>query len=168
MRIGIYYGSTMGNTQRAALLVGEQLKSLGEVSLHDVAADGIADMASVDLILLGTSTWGVGDLQDDWLPYETLSGMDLTGRKAAVFGTGDQQGYSDTYVDALATLAEALENAGATLIGSWSTEGYDFAESRAVQDGKFVGLALDEDNQSDLTEDRIAQWVAQLKTELGQ
>jgi flavodoxin I len=72
---------------------------------------------------MGSSTWGLGDLQDDWLPYESLSGMDLTGRKAAVFGTGDQRGFSDTYVDALATLAEALEKAGATLIGAWPAEG---------------------------------------------
>jgi flavodoxin I len=167
MKIGIYYGSTMGNTERIAGFLAGELAGVGDVTVHDVGQDGIADMASHDLILLGSSTWGLGDLQDDWLPYETLPGMDLAGRKAAVFGAGDQQGYSDTFADALAILAEALEKAGATLIGAWPVEDYEFAESRAVRDGRFLGLALDEDNQADRTEARVAKWAAQLKTELG-
>ncbi len=168
MRIGIYYGSTMGNTQRAALLLGEHLKVLGEVALHDVGTDGTAGMTDYDLILLGASTWGVGDLQDDWMGKEDFSGIDLTGKQVAVFGTGDQESYADTFVDGIGTLAESAEKAGAKLIGAWRTEGYAHSDSAAVRNGRFVGLALDEDNQADQTDARIAQWVAQLKAELGQ
>ena len=34
-----------------------------------------------------------------------------------------------------------------------------------VKDGKFLGLPLDEDNEDDQTDDRIAAWVEQLKGE---
>ncbi|MGK7929678.1 MAG: flavodoxin FldA, partial [Spirulina sp.] len=37
--------------------------------------------------------------------------------------------------------------------------------SKAVKNGKFVGLALDDDNESDKTSDRIQKWVTQLKSE---
>ena len=64
-------------------------------------------------------------------------------------------------------LEEKITGLGGTTIGSWSTEGYDHEDSKAVKDGKFVGLALDDDNQSDLTDGRIKEWVKQLKTEFG-
>lgn len=167
MKIGIYYGSTMGNTQRAALLLAEELKSLCTVDVHDVASDGIAGMEGYDLILLGASTWGIGEMQDDWIDYQELRGVDLSGKTVAVFGAGDQQGFADSFVDAIGTLAESADKAGARLIGGWPTDGYNHSDSIAVRDGKFVGLALDEDNQADKTDARIAQWAAQLKAELG-
>lgn len=46
-------------------------------------------------------------------------------------------------------------------------DGYDFNESKAVVDGKFLGLAIDEDNQSDMTELRVKSWVSQLKKEFS-
>ncbi len=168
MKIGIFYGSTMGNTQMAATLLGKHFHSLGEVTVHDVGTDGITDMASNDLILLGTSTWGVGEMQDDWIAHQDLAGVDLSGKSAAVFGNGDQEGFADSFVDAIGILAESAEKAGARLIGAWPTDGYAHSASAAVCDGRFVGLALDEDNQADQTEARIEQWVAQLKAELGQ
>jgi flavodoxin I len=124
-------------------------------------------MADCDLILLGSSTWGLGDMQDDWVAHQDLPGINLEGKTVAVFGTGDQTGFSDSFVNAIGTLADSAEKAGAHLVGAWPTDGYDLLESTAVRNGRFVGLALDEDNQADQTQTRIAQWVAQLKTELG-
>ena len=64
-------------------------------------------------------------------------------------------------------LEEKISDLGGETVGYWSTDGYEFTESKAIRDGKLVGLALDEDNQSDLTEERIKTWVAQLKQEFG-
>ena len=52
---------------------------------------------------------------------------------------------------------------GGKLIGKWSTEGYEFDESLGCVDGEFLGLAIDYDNQDDLTEERIEAWVEQIK-----
>ena len=93
--------------------------------------------------------------------------LNLKGKKAAFFGTGDQSCYSDTYVDALGILFEAIEETGAEIIGSWSTEGYTHTGSRAVKGGLFVGLALDEDNQPEKSGDRIRKWIAGIKDQLN-
>jgi len=166
MKIGIFYGSTTGNTESVAKSIKMELESLGDVALHNIAQSGPTSMSECDLILLGTSTWGFGEMQDDWIGNESLTGIDLNGKFAAVFGLGDQMGFGDTFVDAMGILADSLSNAGAKLIGSWPTVGYEFSSSAAVRDGRFVGLALDEDNQSSQTVDRIAQWVNQLKSEM--
>ena len=36
-----------------------------------------------------------------------------------------------------------------------------------IESGKFCGLALDEDNQGDLTESRINNWTQQVLVEMG-
>ncbi len=69
--------------------------------------------------------------------------------------------------NAIGILEEKISERGGTTVGYWSTVGYEFNESKGVRDGKFVGLALDEDNQSELTDKRIENWVAQLKQEFG-
>ena len=167
MKIGIFYGSSSGNTANAAKVLKAELDLLGQVDLGDIADTEIALLADYDLVILGSSTWGLGDLQDDWYGKEALQGVDLTGKKAAVFGAGDQSGFGDTFVDAIGVLAGSAEKAGATLIGKWPTDGYDFSGSVAVnEEGFFAGLALDDDNQPDLTIDRIKQWAAQLKSEI--
>jgi flavodoxin I len=167
MRIGIFYGSTNGNTERAAELIKTQLSSLGEVDLHSVAGIDPKRMGDYDVVILGTSTWGAGQLQEDWDGRESFSGIDLSGKCVAIFGLGDQMGFGDTFVDAIGILADSAEKAGAILIGKWPTEGYEFASSFAVRDARFVGLALDEDNQPTLTAERIQTWTEQLKAELN-
>ncbi len=167
MKIGIFYGSTQGATEHAAGLIRDALQDAADVAIYNVASDDLNEMTNCDLVILGTSTWNSGELQDDWMSHETLDGISLAGKKVALFGLGDQSGFSDTFVNGMGILAEAAKNAGAELIGAWPTDGYDFTESAAVCDGKFVGLALDEESQSDLTEERINTWVAQLKSELG-
>ena len=164
-KIGIFYGSTTGNTESAAQAIQE---ALGAGDLIPVDASALAKMADYDVILLGSSTWGVGDLEDSWEgAVSGLSGLDLSGKTVAFFGTGDQAGYPDTFVDALGILKEALADSGARFVGSRSADGYEFTESRAVENGEFVGLALDEDNQADLSPGRIKGWTADLKAAIG-
>ena len=41
--------------------------------------------------------------------------------------------------------------------------GYTYDDSTAVEDGVWFGLPLDEDNEYDMTEERLEKWVEQLK-----
>lgn len=166
MKVGIFYGSSTGNTKSAANQIAEGLRSLGQIEVRNIAEAGLEALIDYDLVVLGTSTWGMGDVQDGWVGLETFSGVDLSDKKVALFGTGDQVAYPDTFVDALGTLADAAEQAGGTLIGHWPTEGYTYHSSTAERDNYFVGLVLDEDNQSDLTEERIQKWTAQVCEEV--
>jgi flavodoxin I len=161
--IGIFYGSTTGNTQSVAEKIqadfGREAADLCPISEASVDA-----LDAYQYLVLGTSTWGIGELQDDWLDgIKKLDRVDFSNKKVAVFGTGDPQSYPDSFVDAIGIIYEKLAEKGATVMGFWSTEGYAYDASRAEKDGRFVGLVIDEDNQSDLTDERIVRWLEGLK-----
>ncbi|POR01032.1 flavodoxin [Alkalispirochaeta sphaeroplastigenens] len=157
----IVFGSSTGVTEDVARSIGGSLEEAVVVNVTDWNEDSLKELDSFDLIVLGASTWGIGDLQDDWhVKLGLLENAPLAGKKVALFGTGDQESYPDSFVDALGILAEAAEKAGATIVGQTSTEGYTHEESRGVRDGLFLGLAIDQDNQGDLTPERISSWVS--------
>ena len=163
-KIGIFYGSSGGATEKVAQNIAVKL-GVGDSDLYDVRKAKSADLAAYDVLLFGSSTLGLGDLQDDWEGFvSTVASADLTGKKIAIFGCGDSASYSDTFCNAIGKIYVAVKDK-ATVVGSVSTEGYGFDDSEAVVDGRFVGLALDEDNESDLTESRIEAWTTQLKRE---
>ncbi len=162
--IAVLYGSTTGATQGAA----EKLAKLLDADLYDVASAGDDVLSSHGVLLLGSSTWGLGELQDDWNEFlPKLEKADLKGKKIAFFGTGDQEGFSDTFVDAMGILHDAVDGKGAALIGRWPSDGYSGGGALAMRDNMFVGLALDESNQPDMTDQRISTWVEQLKSEMA-
>lgn len=167
--IAIVYGSTYGRTEDAALKIAEELESLlgARPSVFDLGATGPGVMLEHRVLLLGCSTWNGGELQADWDLYlDDLKQLDLTGKLVALFGAGDALAYPETFQDALGILAGACQARGATLIGSWPARGYDFAASKALRGDEFVGLALDYDNEQDLTDGRIAAWCSRLSVAL--
>jgi flavodoxin I len=168
--IGLFYGSSTGNTALVAGLIARAFAAQGGwvVEVMDIADYYLDAMLDYQRLILGIPTWNVGQLQADWeaiLPeFDTL---DLTGRQVALFGLGDQVGYPDTFGDALFFVADRVREQGAQLVGAWPTTGYAFRQSWAVEDDHFVGLLLDEENQSQLTARRVALWVQQLIVEFG-
>lgn len=172
--IGLFYGSTDGHTAAAAARLKSHLDALllptgGEaVELFDVADFYLDEMLEFPCLILGVPTWNHGQMQRDWeRVLDELAALDLHGKAAAIFGLGDQAGYPDTFADAIFFLADHLRNAGARLVGSWPTSGYTFRSSWAVEDDQFLGLVLDEDNQPELSEARLAAWSLQIVGEFG-
>ncbi len=168
--IGLFYGSTNGNTAAVAGLIQREFADQAkiEVQLFDIADYYLEEMLDFDILILGIPTWNIGQLQRDWdAILDEFDELDLHGKQAAVFGLGDQIGYPDTFGDALFFLADKLESQGITLSGAWPTQGYTFSASWALRDGAFIGMMIDEDNQSDLTPTRVSAWVRQLIDEFG-
>lgn len=116
MKISIIYGSTTGNTERVAEILKENLAD------HDVSVSNVTDcdnscIADADLVLFGSSTWGYGDLQDDFAEYiETLDAGVLSGKNVAVFGCGDEEGFGEVFCNAIETIKEKAEECGATIV----------------------------------------------------
>lgn len=165
-KIGLFWGSQTGNTENAAALIAQEIgvENVDSYNIRDVSVD---TLSAYDVLIMGTSTWGSGELQDDWYEFfPNLDSVDLTGKTVAFFGLGDQLSYGDYFLDAMGVLYEKCIERGAKVTGSWSVEGYDYSESRAVVDGSFVGLALDADNQDDLTPSRVQQWVNNIRPSL--
>jgi flavodoxin I len=155
--VAIIYGSTGDNTKGVAKKIAGQIE--GAV-LYDAASAKTNEIESYDNLILGTSTWGLGDLQDDWEGFlPELKKLNLEGKTIALFGLGDSSSYSDTFVDGMGIIYEAIKDKGCNIIGSVSSEGYTYDASRADNGAGFVGLAIDEDNEYNLTDSRIADWT---------
>ncbi|MBN2896811.1 MAG: flavodoxin [Campylobacterales bacterium] len=166
-KIGLFYASSTGNTERVAKMIKKELSDL-DVTLHNVDSCDADAFKPYGRIIIGASTWGSGDLQDDWDSYmPKLEKIDFSGKTVALFGLGDQEEYAENYLDAMGTLYDVVVKNGAEVVGSWPNDGYDFDESTALRDDAFVGLALDEDNQSDLTGERVKRWCAQIRASLA-
>lgn len=161
-KIGIFFGSSTGTTADVAKHIADKL-GLAEADVHDVAKSAPSDVAPYDVLLLGSSTWGSGDLQDDWEDYITgLEALDLKGKTIAIFGCGDES-MSDTFCGAVGVLYDRLQKTGAKFVGDYPADCYDYSETEADKDGKIVGLLLDEVNKPELTDGRIDGWLEVVK-----
>lgn len=159
-KIAIVYGTSTGVTESVANKIK---KAIGEGDVYDIARLSADQLKPYDFLILGASTTGYGDLQNDWETFlPQLLGLDLAEKKVALFGLGDSSSYSDTFTNGMAELYNALKDK-VEILGSVSTDGYTYDDSESVIDGRFVGLALDEDNEFDQTDSRIADWVKNLK-----
>jgi flavodoxin I len=170
MKIGLFYGSNTGNTELDAELIKKAFDDHlpGMLEVFNIADVGVQKMQEFDRLIIGCPTWNVGQLQDDWdLKFDQLDTLELSGKMAAIFAPGDQFGYPDNYCDAIGIIGKKLEERGAELVGFTDASDYEFSHSLGVEDGVFLGLALDDDHEGDLTEERIAGWVAQLLVDFG-
>ena len=163
MKLAIFYGSTMGHTEKVANKLGNML-NVPVFNICDVTTETFADY---DGYILGTPTWGYGDIQDDWGDFiEMHESPDLTGKKVALFGLGDQDDHYDVFISGLGILYDLAQSWGGQIIGQWPTDGYRYGPAtQAVREGKFVGLAIDEINQPALTEPRLIAWIEQIQKE---
>ncbi len=161
-KIGLFYALKSDKTARVAEMIKKELGDEPVVEAVETAWQ--KDFETYDLLIIGASTWFDGELPVYWDElYPELQSLELKGKKVALFGLGDQVKYPDNFADSLGILAEAFEHAGAEVVGYTDVEGYTFSHSKALRNGKWCGLVLDEDNQSNLTEARVKQWCNALK-----
>ena len=157
---GIFYGSTTGSTEAVAQDIAKQL-GIADADVHNVADASADETDKYDLLVLGSPTWGNGDLQDDWYGFlDRLKTRDLTGRKVALFGCGDSAAYPDSFCDALAEIRDGLEATGCTFVGALDAAEYDGCTSRICRDGKVIGLAVDDGASEAVSDARMEKWIA--------
>ena len=165
-KIGVFYGSETGTTADVARRIAKEL-GVADADVHDVAKLSPTALGDYDVLVLGSSTWGAGELANAW--YDFIAGaqiLDLQGKKIAVFGCGDES-MSGTFCDAVGEIYDAMKDTGAEMIGRFNGDGYDYSESKAERDGSFVGLVLDEVNHPDFTDARIKAWTDEIKREIA-
>ena len=165
--VGLFFGSDTGNTEAVAKMIQKQLGSK-LVEVKDIAKSSKEDIDNFDLILLGIPTWYYGEPQCDWDDFfPELEQVDFSTKLVAIFGCGDQEDYAEYFCDAMGTVRDIVESKGGTIVGNFSTAGYEFEASKAlVDDANFVGLCIDEDRQPELTAPRVEQWVNQIFDEM--
>jgi flavodoxin I len=162
MRIGVFYGSSTGDTERIALLIQNKIGP-DNVLLHNIIESKSEDLNSYPFLIFGISTWGIGKIQEDWeLFLQDVKILDISGKKIALFGLGDQESYPDTFADAVGILYDILISSGCSVVGEWPVSGYNYISSKAERNGRFIGLVLDERNQPELTEPRVDLWLRKI------
>ena len=155
----VVFGSSTGTCEAIAEKIARKLGC----EVMDVQNLTVEVVESHENLILGTSTWGAGELQDDWYDgLKVLQGADLSGKTIALFGCGDCESYSDTFVGGIGELYNGIKASGARFVGAVDTDGYSFDDSEAVIDGKFIGLPLDDVNEDDKTDTRIDAWIAEI------
>ncbi len=165
-KIGLIYSFNTIKTSKNAEKVKKAFGKDFDVEMVNVEEIDEDSFLSHKNMVLGVPTWFDGELPSYWDEFmPAIEQLKLKGKKVALFGLGDQVGYSENFVDGIGLLATALEDRGAKVIGFTSPEGYKFERSEALRHGQFLGLALDIENQAALTDDRIKAWVEQLKKE---
>lgn len=167
-KVGIFFGTDTGNTRKFAKKMAQQLGEAIADKPVNINKASVEDLLAYDVLILGTPTYGEGELPglssgaqtESWEEFmPQLVGADFSGKTIALYGLGDQAGYADNFVDALGMLYDAFCDCGAKIIGFTNTEGYEFNRSKAQIDDKFVGLVLDEDCQKELSEKRLNDWL---------
>jgi len=171
-KIAIFYGPQGGAVNRVAdkikNIIGENKVDM--VAVKDATA---ADLEKFDKIIFGLSTvgkdtWDSEYSSNDWGKFlPEIGKTNYAEKTVALFGLGDHVTYSHGFVDHIGLLGKELIKNGANLVGKVSTDGYEFDESEAIIDGKFIGLPIDEDFEQELTDERVAAWIELLKPEFG-
>ncbi|GAA7709858.1 flavodoxin [Helicobacter pylori] len=158
-KIGIFFGTDSGNAEAIAEKIS---KAIGNAEVVDVAKASKEQFNGFAKVILVAPTAGAGDLQTDWEDFlGTLEASDFANKTIGLVGLGDQDTYSETFAEGIFHIYEKAK--AGKVVGQTSTDGYHFEASKAVEGGKFVGLVIDEDNQDDLTDERISKWVEQVK-----
>lgn len=164
MATAIFFASSTGNSEEIANQIAS---ALGNVEVFDLAGTKIEKLNDYDKLILGGSTWGDGELNDDWEDkWADFCKLDLSNKTIALFGLGDQESYSYEFCSAMGIIYEQIVNSKAKIVGFTSTQGYYHDMSKAQIGDKFVGLVIDEDNQSDLTKQRIINWINEIKEDI--
>lgn len=162
-KAALLYSSTTGKTAKVANRIADMLPALVH-EVRDVATVGSQDIVPFNALILGLPTYATDELPEAWERFfDGLGDKGLRGKLVAVFGLGDQAQYPRRFQDAMGLLYDRLVACGAQFVGAWSTDGYRFDASKAVDRGSFVGLAIDVDNQAEETDARIRRWTSQIR-----
>lgn len=169
-KIGLFYGSSTGAGENVAHIIKEEVERSGvaTVDMRIVSSDTLKTMEEYQYLIFGCSTWNIGELQDDWdVKFNELNTVDFSGRKVALYGNGDQYGYSNTFVDAIGMIGDKVAERGGELVGFWPTDGFEFEFSKGAYQGVFMGLPLDDDNQPEQTRQRVINWIYWVMEQFG-
>lgn len=162
MNIAIVYGSNLGNTAAVAQIIAKAM-GISEEHVHDVANVQPEDLNGYDAYIIGTSTWGIGDMADSWQEFD-FKKFQVKGKTIALFGLGDSQIYAFTFCNGLGKLFRTLGSGkGWKHVGKVPAKNYTFGSSEAVVNEEFVGLPVDYDNYPEKAEAAVADWVKKIK-----
>lgn len=153
-----------GNVEQVARKISKKLinsilviKSIDKVTVQDLED---CDNWIIGGSTVGSHVWMDADDSNKWNTFfKSMDSIDMKSKVVAFYGLGDQILYPHHFVDGLGVFQEEFEKRNAKIVGHWPIEGYNFYDSDGMADKKFYGLALDEDQEPELTDGRLTKWL---------
>ena len=172
-KTAIFFSPEGGNVNHVADQLGEMLGN-DKADVIPVISANKEDVDKYKKVILvgstvGTDHWDNEVIVDEWSEFFTkIQDISFEDKKVAIVGLGNCVLYPEHFADGMADLHDRITKQNGKVLGFVDSEGYEFTDSEAVnEDGLFCGLALDEDNEYDLTEERLKKWIQQLKPDFG-
>lgn len=166
--VGIFCGTAGGTSMVVAEALAEEF-GVDEIINMEEDFDDVEQLLEYDVLFLGSSTWGQGDVHHSWVDAMLeidSDGIDFSGKTVAFFGAGDSVKHGEHFCSAIGKLHDTFTKAGAKAVGYVSKEGYNYEFSLAEREGKLCGLAIDSHNEEDKNEERIENWISILKNDI--
>ena len=114
----IIFGSTTGNTETVANKIAENMADYDVAVQYVTEVPDDSSVQEADLVLYGCSTMGLGELQEDFIPYyeSRMTPALLKGKNVAVFGLGDKENYEEYFCWSADILSKKVQECGANLV----------------------------------------------------
>lgn len=156
-KIGIFYGSSGGNTKEVSEFIAEKLGA----EVTNIKDAKIEDFDKFTKFIFATSSYGFGELQDDWFEkIELLDEVDFKEKTVALVGVGGLARHADSFCSSLVDFLPRIK--GANLVGQSDLDGYKIKKSSAFINGKFIGLCVDFKGDKNW-QSRVEKWCESVK-----
>lgn len=170
MKIGILYSTVTSSSEKYARMISDKLAGK-ESDLADIAEISPDAIGQYEALIVGAPTLNTGaDEQRTGTPWDEflindIENVNLNNKPVAVFGHGDATEYAKYFCDSIEEIHDKFEKQGSKMIGYTDPKSINFEQSKAVRNGKFLGLPLDVSAPPDQAEQRISDWCAQIISE---
>ena len=168
-KTAIFFSPKGGNVDSVANKLGELIGN-DKVDIIPVKEVEKGDLYKYNKIILvgstvGTDHWNNEIVVDEWPEFFTKTEeISFENKKLALVGLGNSVLYPEHFADGMAVLYERIKEQNGEILGFFDAKVYDYTDSESVNDeGLFCGLAIDEDNEPELTTERLEKWISILK-----
>lgn len=170
-KTALFFSPVGGNVNSVATKLGELIgtNKVDIIPVKEVQKEDVDRYKQIILIgsTVGTDHWSNDAVPDEWPEFfKKIEDISFEEKKVAIVGLGNSFLYPSHFANDMAELYENIQKKNANIFGFVETKGYDFTDSDAVNDdGLFCGLPIDEDNEPELTPERLENWIQQLKAD---
>ena len=168
-KTAIFFSPVGGNVNSVADKLGEMIgnNKVDIIPVKEADPEAVNKYSQIILIgsTVGADHWSNETIVDEWPEFfRKIEGLSFEEKKVAIVGLGNSLLYPSHFVDGMAGIYDRVSKLNAKVVGFTEAKGYDFTDSESLNDdGVFCGLPIDEDNEPELTTERLEKWLLSLK-----
>lgn len=168
-KTALFFSPEGGNVNRVATMLGALIGNdkADIIPAKEVESEEFDKYKQIILIgsTVGTDHWSNETVVNEWPEFfSKMKDISFENKKVGIVGLGNSFLYPSHFADGMAEHYKEIKKHNAKIFGKVDPEGYDFTDSEALNDdGLFCGLPIDEDNEPELTSERLEKWINSLK-----